>query len=161
MDFIRHHTAKIIVLIIILAIAGSIVYLLLRPESAATPASESATVSVSQPTAKEPVATKTAGAYVDYSANALASATGTKLIFFYAPWCPQCRALEASIKESSIPNGVTIFKADYDSNQELRQKYGVTLQTTLVSVDDTGSKLSSYVAYDTPTFDAVKSAFHL
>ncbi len=100
--------------------------------------------------------TASAGTYIDYSPEAIASTQGTKILFFHAAWCPQCRALEASIKSGEIPTGVTIIKADYDTNQALRQKYGVTIQTTLVKVDDAGQLVEKYVAYDSPTLAAVK-----
>ena len=99
--------------------------------------------------------------YTDYSEAALSDAKGTKLLFFHAPWCPQCRELDASIRSSTLPDNLTILKVDYDTNQALRQKYGVTLQTTVVQVDDAGEKMKSFVAYDSPTFAAVKSAFGL
>ncbi|HEX6258312.1 MAG TPA: thioredoxin family protein [Candidatus Saccharimonadales bacterium] len=100
----------------------------------------------------------TKGAYVDYSENDFTSTQGTRLLFFHAPWCPQCRALDASIKTSEIPAGVTIFKVDYDTNQALRAKYGVTLQTTIVKVNAKGNKIDSYVAYDEPIFHSLKEA---
>ena len=100
-------------------------------------------------------ATAEAGAYVDYSASAVTDAKGTKILFFHAPWCPQCRQLDASIKAGSVPDGVTIFKTDYDSNQALRQKYGVTIQTTLVKIDDDGKLVKKYVAYDEPTLESL------
>lgn len=96
------------------------------------------------------------GTYVEYSSSVIANTAGTKILFFYAPWCPQCRALDASIKSSKIPDNVTIIKVDYDSHQALRQKYEVTIQTTLVKVDDNGSLVKKYVAYDEPTLNAVK-----
>lgn len=96
------------------------------------------------------------GSYVDYSADKLANSLGTKVLFFHAPWCPQCRALEADIKKVGVPDGVTILKVDYDTNVELRQKYGVTLQTTLVKVDSDGNLLGKYVAYNEPTLESVK-----
>ena len=96
------------------------------------------------------------GSYVDYSGDVIAQTAGTKLLFFHAPWCPQCRALEADIKAKGVPEGVTIIKVDYDSNQSLRQKYGVTIQTTLVKVDDSGKLIEKYVAYDEPTLQAIK-----
>lgn len=96
-----------------------------------------------------------AGAYIDYSDNAIKNTKGTKVLFFHAPWCPQCRALDNSIKSGKIPNGVTIIKVDYDSNQELRKKYGVTLQTTLVRVDDDGNMVKKYTAYNEPSLDAL------
>lgn len=101
-----------------------------------------------------PLAVK--GSYQDYSEEVVAKATGDKVLFFHAPWCPQCRELEKSIQATELPDNLTIFKVDYDSNQALRHKYGVTLQTTLVKIDDNGDKIKSYVAYGEPTFAAVK-----
>ena len=98
------------------------------------------------------------GQYVDYSPELVASTPGDKLLFFHAPWCSQCQALEDDIEASGVPDGVTIFKVDYDSNQDLRQKCGVTLQTTMVKVDDNGEKIDSYVAYEEPTLASVTAA---
>lgn len=98
------------------------------------------------------------GRYVDYTEDSFASTRGTKLLFFHASWCPQCRALDESIRASELPSDLTIFKVDYDSNQTLRAKYGVTLQTTVVKTGEKGDKLDSYVAYDEPTFQSVKQA---
>ncbi len=107
--------------------------------------------------AKNPLSTNSVSGsqYVTYSDDIVAKTSGTKILFFHAPWCPQCRALEASIKAGTIPTGVTIIKVDYDSHQALRQQYGVTIQTTLVKVDDTGNLIKKYVAYDEPTLSAV------
>ncbi|MEX1219232.1 MAG: thioredoxin family protein [Solirubrobacterales bacterium] len=98
------------------------------------------------------------GQYVDYSPELLASTPGNKLLFFHASWCSQCVALEDDIEANGVPDGVTIFKVDYDSNQDLRQEYGVTIQTTMVKVDDDGEKIDSYVAYEDPTFNSVSAA---
>lgn len=98
-----------------------------------------------------------AGQYVDYSEGVVAETNGTKLLFFYAAWCPQCRALEADIESQGVPEGVTIIKVDYDTHQDLRQKYEVTLQTTVVRIDDEGNLIEKYVAYDDPTLQAVKN----
>lgn len=97
------------------------------------------------------------GAFVDYQEGLVASTDGVRLLFFHAPWCPQCRMIEADINNQGVPDGVTILKVDYDSNQALRQKYGVTLQTTFVEVDKDGNEIETYVAYNEPTFDSVKS----
>jgi len=89
---------------------------------------------------------KSAGTYVDYSASALASAEGKKLLFFHATWCPSCRALNSDISGnlSEIPAGVTIFKTDYDKETELKKKYGVTLQHTIVQVDAEGNMIAKW-----------------
>ncbi len=98
----------------------------------------------------------TSGKYTNYSSEAVAKTSGTKILFFYAPWCPQCRAADKSIKSSKLPNNLTIFKVDYDSNQTLRKRYDVSLQTTFVKIDDSGHKVKSFVAYGEPTFTAIK-----
>lgn len=95
------------------------------------------------------------GKYVDYTEDIIASTKGTKILFFHAPWCPQCKALDSSIRSGKIPDGVTIIKVDYDSSQKLKQKYGVTVQTTLVSVDDAGNLIKKYVTYSTPSLEAL------
>ncbi len=97
------------------------------------------------------------GVYKEYQEGLVASTDGVTLLFFHAPWCPQCRMIESDIKEQGVPDGVTILKVDYDSNQALRQKYGVTLQTTFVEIDKDGAAVEKYVAYNEPTFDSVKA----
>lgn len=99
--------------------------------------------------------TTSQGSYENYSANIISATEGTKILFFHAPWCPQCRALESSINAGKIPSGVTIIKVDYDSSQSLRKKYGVTIQTTLVRVDDDGNLVEKFVAYESPTLQSV------
>lgn len=94
-----------------------------------------------------------AGSYVDYSETALAEAQGTKILFFHASWCPQCRALEADIKKQGVPVNTTILKVDYDNAQDLRKRYGVTLQTTVVKVDDQGNLISKFTPYQKPTLE--------
>jgi thiol-disulfide isomerase/thioredoxin len=121
------------------------------PSAPSTPASE-------QAPAPEPTAGTTAGAYVEYSDDAIAQAEGRVLLFFHAPWCPQCRSVESDILAEGVPDGVTIIKVDYDSRQDLRQQYGVTLQTTFVEVDADGAELQKHVAYDDPHLDAVVAA---
>lgn len=96
------------------------------------------------------------GTYTEYSAEAVSSANGRRILFFHAPWCPQCRSLEKSIQSGSIPSDVTIFKVDYDTNQKLRQKYGVTLQTTVVLLDENEEEAKKFVPYDNPSLQAVK-----
>jgi thiol-disulfide isomerase/thioredoxin len=87
------------------------------------------------------------GSYEMYDASKLAMAnTGKVVLFFKASWCPSCRALDADIKASlgDIPAGVTILEVDYDKSGELKQKYGVTMQHTLVQVDATGNLITKW-----------------
>lgn len=98
---------------------------------------------------------ETAGAYVPYSEAALAEADGRKLLFFHASWCPQCRELEADMKSGTIPEGMTVFEVDYDEETDLKQEYSVTIQTTVVEVDDDGNEVGRAVAYDEPSMSFV------
>lgn len=122
-----------------------------QPAVSETPSEAPATQDV-------PVAVSSPGEYLAYDESTLANTSGTRILFFHAPWCPQCRALDADIEKAQLPDGVTIFKTDYDSNQELRQKYGVTLQTTLIKLDASGNLAEKYVAYNEPNYAAVKAA---
>ncbi|MEV8273092.1 thioredoxin family protein [Microbacterium sp. NPDC077184] len=113
-----------------------------------------------EPMTEEPMAedAMTAGAYVDYTDGAIEATPGDKALFFHASWCPQCRALDEDLRASGAPDGLTVFKVDYDSRTDLRQKYGVTLQTTIVFVDDAGEPISSTVLYDDPSVASLVAA---
>lgn len=95
------------------------------------------------------------GTYIDYSQDALANAQGTKILFFHASWCSQCRQLENDINTTGLPGGVTVLKVDYDNANDLRKRYGVTLQTTLVRVNSNGDLIKKYVAYDNPSVKSI------
>ena len=87
------------------------------------------------------------GSYEAYSADKIARAeTGDVVLFFHASWCPSCRGLNTSIEGNlkSISEGVTILKTDYDKETELKKKYGVTYQHTLVQVDKDGNMIKKW-----------------
>lgn len=89
-----------------------------------------------------------AGRYVEYDAE-LVSADGydTTVLFFYAGWCPECRAFDMAINEAELPNGLQILQVDYDDNQDLRQEHGVTIQSSFVRVDDSGDTQQVWSGY--------------
>ena len=94
---------------------------------------------------KIPSTTKTA-AYIEYTPSTLASAQtsgGQTILYFHADWCPTCRALDPSISNNinNLPAGLTILKVNYDRENDLKRKYGVTYQHTFVQVDSQGNKL--------------------
>lgn len=87
------------------------------------------------------------GSYEAYSADKFARAeTGDLVLFFHASWCPSCRGLNSDIEKNvgAIPAGVTILKTDYDKETELKKKYGVTYQHTLVQVDKDGNMIKKW-----------------
>ena len=96
----------------------------------------------------EPVAAAGNGSFEAYSAERVAAAAenGKVVLFFHAAWCHTCRGLESSINANiaALPSDVTILKVDYDSALELRQKYGITIQHTLVQVDGNGEQITKW-----------------
>jgi thiol-disulfide isomerase/thioredoxin len=99
-----------------------------------------------------------AGTYEAYSPEKLALAEkGKVVLFFRASWCPTCRSLDADIKAhlSAIPEGVTILDVDYDNSTALKQKYGVTMQHTLVQVDAKGTLIAKWTG--SPTLAGIVS----
>ena len=62
------------------------------------------------------------------------------ILFFYAAWCPLCRSSDATLEEAfpDLKGGVIWMKVDYDTELELRKKYGVTYQDTFVILDASG-----------------------
>ena len=68
------------------------------------------------------------------------------VLYFHAPWCPTCQALDKNINANlgSIPEKTIIVKTDYDSSNDLKKKYGVTYQHTMVQVDSSGNKIKKW-----------------
>ena len=94
------------------------------------------------------------GRYQDYSAGAVSveQKAGHKVVlFFYAPWCPFCRAADADFQAhgDKIPAGVTVLKTSYDNETTLKQKYGVTYQHTFVQIDSSGNLVTKWISGDT------------
>lgn len=85
------------------------------------------------------------GTYTDYQEGVLAQGPETQVLFFHASWCPSCRTLEKNIlDEGQLPSGVAIYKIDYDSSSDLKAKYGVRTQHTLVQVDSEGNMIKKW-----------------
>ena len=103
-------------------------------------------------------AMKKAGSYEEYSSDKLARAeTGDVVLFFHASWCPSCRGLNADIEKNleAIPAGVSILKVNYDTESELKKKYGVTYQHTLVQVNADGTMINKWSG--SPTLSSLAS----
>lgn len=85
--------------------------------------------------------------YVAYNPNYLEMYQGkTKVLYFYATWCPTCKVVDKEINEKleSIPEDLVIIKTNYDTESDLKQKYGITYQHTFVLVDDQGNELDKW-----------------
>lgn len=141
-----------IVIGLLLAIGGVTSYIVLISDnkSSSTQTQDTSQQFISTDSTQQP------GSYVDYTEDVIANTSGTKILFFHASWCPQCQELDKDIKANGSPAGVTIIKVNYDNAQSLRQKYGVTIQTTLVKIDDQGKLVKKFVAYNDPSVDSLR-----
>ena len=74
------------------------------------------------------------------------AAKGTTVVFFYASWCPNCRATvtELNARWDTVNPDITLVIADYDKEKALKAKYGVTYQDTFVLLDDKGGAVKSW-----------------
>jgi thiol-disulfide isomerase/thioredoxin len=99
-----------------------------------------------------------------YSAGELAEAQKADrpvALHFHADWCPTCRAQAKSLQTLKQEQGLdlTVLVADYDAEKELKRRFGVRAQSTLVVLR--GQQERARVVGDTsPTTlrDALKSA---
>ena len=90
--------------------------------------------------------------YLDYSESFLTRANeGKVVLFFKANWCPTCNALDKDVLKNlnKIPEDVTILKVDYDVASDLKKKYEVVTQHTMVQVDAQGNEITKWVGGNT------------
>lgn len=131
-----------------LAIAGAIIIVgalavLLKPQSKEAPPPSQQASPLAQINSEQILASR----YIPYSIASFAAASDTKrVLYFHAPWCPICVPIdkEFSSRSHEIPDGVTVFKVDYDTEKELGKKYAVTYQHTFVHVDGNGSEITKW-----------------
>lgn len=76
--------------------------------------------------------------YTEYTTDLHEELDGNKpyAIFFHAVWCPQCKILESQLLANlkDLPDSVTILQADYDKETELKARYDVRIQSTVVFI---------------------------
>ena len=68
------------------------------------------------------------------------------IIFFNAAWCSTCKVARENFESSlnMIPRDMTIAVVDFDNSNDLRKKYGVTLQHTFVQIDQNEDSLKKW-----------------
>lgn len=112
--------------------------------SAMTPKPSMATANSMGTTVAAPMTKGAYLSYADYQSSMEARAGTTVVLFFHAPWCPDCRATDAALTTAGLPDGLTVVKVDYDSMTDLKQRYGITQQHTFVQVDAAGAALKKW-----------------
>lgn len=101
--------------------------------------------------------TQGTGMYLEYSPITVQQAldSGQRVVlFFYASRDPICRQIDQDIqaKIAELPSDVAVFKVDYDKQNDLKQKYDVKTQYTLVMLDKQQNKTKFAVG---PSFQAL------
>jgi thiol-disulfide isomerase/thioredoxin len=68
------------------------------------------------------------------------------VMFFNASWCSTCKIARDNFESSldRIPSDLTIVVVDFDNSDDLRKKYGITVQHTLVQIDANGESLKKW-----------------
>lgn len=137
--------------IILLAISGVILIFAITACSSTTDSESKSASSEDTSTTKNNESstsaqeTQNVGIYQEYATEKVTNAkTSDKVIlFFHASWCSTCQSIERDINANldSIPADVKILKVDYDSEDDLKDKYGVRQQYTMVQVDNSGEKI--------------------
>lgn len=91
--------------------------------------------------------------YFEYSKESFSgSENKTRILFFYADWCPICRPVDRDIKDNldKIPDDISIIKVNYndqftdEDEKKLAAKYGVTYQHTFVRIDTAGNEIEKW-----------------
>lgn len=83
--------------------------------------------------------------FMDLESAAMKADTEPTVLFFYATWCPSCKAAAKELKESPEKlDGINLLIVDYDNSDELQKKYGVTYQHTFVLIDSDGEAIDTW-----------------
>jgi len=83
--------------------------------------------------------------FVEYDESYLGETENT-VLFFHQESCGTCKTAEANLIETGAGGDLMVLKVDFDAseNDELRQKYGVTMKHTFVQVDADGEMIKKW-----------------
>ena len=71
------------------------------------------------------------------------------LVWVHAPWCPVCREQEKALKEITADpayRDLVVLRIDFDTQKPLWQKFGATMQSTLIGFH--GKRETGRVAHE-------------
>lgn len=98
---------------------------------------------------------QTGPAYANYSEGVIGNGQ-MSILFFHAAWCPTCKQADADLTDIYKTGGTTIstYKVDYDTQTELKERYGITNQHTFVVINGEGESIKVITG---PTVEQLKS----
>lgn len=133
--------------IIVVGISSFLLLSCSAPESVDQNQSLEAETGESMPAVES--AESAAGNYIMYESYEAASsqyAESNVVLFFNAAWCSTCKIARDNFEASldQIPSDLTVVVVDFDDSNELRKKYGVTLQHTFVQIDSMGEMVKRW-----------------
>lgn len=104
---------------------------------------------------EEAVKKETGPVYMDYTDGVIGNGQ-TSILFFHAAWCPDCKKADTDLTEIYKAGGATVatYKVDYDSQTELKQRYGITNQHTFVVISGEGDPIKVITG---PTVEQLKA----
>lgn len=108
---------------------------------AVTPSIAAARVVVSAPTVQP---------FNQAAFNAAQKAGKPILVWVHAPWCPVCREQAKTIARVTAGQpyrNMEVFRIDYDTQKPIWQKFGATMQSTLIAFH--GKRETARIAHDT------------
>ena len=95
--------------------------------------------------------------YYNYSEEnlSMASENGKAVLFFSTNWCSTCTELDRELRMESekLDDDITVLKLDFDNSPELKNKYAVVVQHTLIQVDTLGNEITRWVGGDIETIN--------
>lgn len=87
--------------------------------------------------------------YVSFSQEAFRQAKLEKravLLYFWAAWCPVCRAEEPKVKGlvESLDLPIAGFRVNYDSERDLKKEFRIPYQHTVVILNKDGAESARF-----------------
>ena len=100
--------------------------------------------------------TQSPGSFItlaEYETNKAQLDETNVVLFFNADWCSTCKTARENIaaEAGALPADLTIVAVDFDNSDDLRKKYGVTVQHTFVQIDAAGDELAKWSGSTTPS----------
>lgn len=100
---------------------------------------------------EEQMAMAESGNYVEFAQNSFEEVSSDgQVLYFYANWCPTCRAADPEFQESSANLPVKVVRVNYndsdtdEAEEALADKYNITYQHTFVQLDENGREVTRW-----------------